>query len=52
MTEAECKRAGRNSWCKVRYQGIAGWVAGRYLMEDNNPPTKPEDSARPIAGSK
>ncbi|NEX19133.1 SH3 domain-containing protein [Thiorhodococcus mannitoliphagus] len=20
-------------WCKVEYQGVTGWVAGRYLME-------------------
>ncbi len=20
-------------WCKIEYQGIKGWVAGRYLME-------------------
>ena len=22
-------------WCKVEYQGITGWVAGRYLAEDS-----------------
>ncbi len=52
MSEAERKRAGRNRWCKVRYRGIVGWVAGRYLMEDSNPPSTPEDSARPAAGAK
>jgi len=42
MTEAERKQAGRNRWCKVRYRGIVGWVAGRYLMEDSNPPAMPK----------
>ncbi|MGA7878545.1 MAG: SH3 domain-containing protein [Desulfoferrobacter sp.] len=52
MSEAERNQAGRNRWCKVRYRGIVGWVAGRYLMEDSNPPITPEDPARPAAGSK
>jgi hypothetical protein len=45
MTEAERKRAARNRWCRVRYRGIVGWVAGRYLKEDINPPTKLEHPA-------
>jgi len=28
------KRARENPrWCKVEYQGVTGWVAGRYLTE-------------------
>lgn len=26
----------KNSWCKVNYQGIIGWVNGRFLMEGEN----------------
>ncbi|MFO1429133.1 MAG: SH3 domain-containing protein [Candidatus Competibacteraceae bacterium] len=30
----QTKRLKRNPrWCKVEYQGITGWVAGRYLRE-------------------
>jgi hypothetical protein len=50
MSEAERKRAGRDRWCRVRYRGIAGWVAGRYLREDGNPPARQEHPARPAAG--
>lgn len=52
MSEAERKRAGRDRWCRVRYQGILGWVAGRYLMEDSNPPAVLEHPAGPAAGPK
>lgn len=48
MTENERQRAGRNRWCKVRYRGKVGWVAGRYLMEDSNPPAIPR-AANPEA---
>jgi hypothetical protein len=24
-------------WCRVEYQGVTGWVAGRYLVEGNCP---------------
>ena len=51
MSEAERRRAGRDRWCRVRYQGIVGWVAGRYLMEDGNPPTTLEHRAGPAAGA-
>jgi hypothetical protein len=50
MSEAERKRAGRDRWCRVRYQGIVGWVAGRYLMEDSNAPAVLEHPAGPAAG--
>jgi hypothetical protein len=33
-TEEKERRARENPrWCKVEYQGITGWVAGRYLGE-------------------
>ncbi|MBL8660921.1 MAG: SH3 domain-containing protein [Rhodospirillales bacterium] len=35
MSKAERERAGRQRWCKVRYRGVDGWVAGRYLAEDS-----------------
>jgi len=38
MTESERKQAGRDRWCKVRYRGVVGWVAGEYLTEDSTPP--------------
>lgn len=50
MSEAERRRAGRNRWCRVRYQNIEGWVAGRYLVEDSNPPAVVEHPAGPAAG--
>lgn len=49
MSETERRRAGRDRWCRVRYQGIVGWVAGRYLMEDSNPPATLEHPAGPAA---
>lgn len=51
MSEAERGRAGRDRWCRVRYQNIVGWVAGRYLMEDGNPPAGVEHQAGPAAGA-
>ena len=34
--EERKKRERENPrWCKVEYQGITGWVAGRYLGEGN-----------------
>ena len=32
------KRLKQNPrWCRVEYQGITGWVAGRYLAEGSCP---------------
>jgi hypothetical protein len=33
MSEAQ-RRAANTKWCRVEFQGIEGWVAGRYLRED------------------
>lgn len=34
----QAKRLKRNPrWCKVEYQGVTGWVAGRYLTEGGCP---------------
>jgi uncharacterized protein YgiM (DUF1202 family) len=35
MTEAQRDRAARSRWCQVEYNGLKGWVAGRFLKEDN-----------------
>ncbi len=46
MTEAERERAARNRWCRVRYGGIEGWVAGRFLTEDSAAAAAPGGGAR------
>lgn len=50
MSGAERKRAGRDRWCRVRYGNTVGWVSGRYLMEDSNPPPVVEHPTGPAAG--
>lgn len=39
LSPAERKQRERENprWCKVQYRGITGWVAGRYLAEDDCP---------------
>ncbi|MBK0329096.1 MliC family protein [Rhodobacteraceae bacterium F11138] len=37
-SEAERGAASRRRWCQVRYRGVQGWVAGRYLTEGSAPP--------------
>lgn len=33
---AQARRAARRDhWCRVRYEGVEGWVAGRFLREDD-----------------
>jgi hypothetical protein len=35
---AQARRLKQNPrWCRVEYQGITGWVAGRYLAEGSCP---------------
>jgi hypothetical protein len=34
MTEAQRDWAARSRWCQVEYKGLKGWVAGRFLKED------------------
>ncbi len=36
-TPAERERAKSNRWCKISYQGVTGWVAGRFLSEGGAP---------------
>lgn len=36
-TETEREQARFNRWCKIRYAGTTGWVAGRYLTEGAPP---------------
>ncbi len=32
--DQKAKRLGENPrWCRIEYQGVTGWVAGRYLLE-------------------
>jgi heat shock protein HslJ len=39
MAPAQRVESGKQAWCKVRYRGMEGWVAGRYLREDSAPPS-------------
>lgn len=32
--EQEKRKKENPRWCKIEYQGVTGWVAGRYLGED------------------
>ena len=34
MTQAQKDLAARSRWCEVEYNGMKGWVAGRFLKED------------------
>jgi hypothetical protein len=34
MTQAQKDRAAASRWCQVEYDGKKGWVAGRFLTED------------------
>lgn len=38
MSAAERDRAARKRWCRIRYRGVEGWVAGWFLAEDSGPP--------------
>lgn len=33
MSERERIEAGKKRWCKIEYQGVSGWVHGRFLKE-------------------
>jgi len=37
-SETERAAAADARWCRIDYQGIEGWVAGRYLAEGTPPP--------------
>lgn len=37
-SDAERDRAARRVWCQVQYDGVTGFVAGRFLAEDTMPP--------------
>lgn len=34
MTPGQKDGAARSRWCQVEYNGLKGWVAGRFLKED------------------
>ena len=38
MTPSQREESRKHYWCKVRYQGVEGWVAGRFLREDSSTP--------------
>jgi hypothetical protein len=38
MTGKEREASRNHYWCKVRYQGVEGWVEGRFLREDSGAP--------------
>jgi len=38
MSESERAESRRRYWCRVSFQGLEGWVAGRFLMEGSPPP--------------
>ncbi len=40
MTQAQRDKAQRSRWCQVEFNGLKGWVAGRFLKEDSAPPSK------------
>lgn len=46
MSKSEREQAGRQRWCKIRYRGVDGWVAGRFLTEDSNPSPEPEGDCK------
>lgn len=33
MSSKEQERSAKKRWCRIRYEGIEGWVRGRYLRE-------------------
>jgi uncharacterized protein YraI len=35
MTPLQRDRAARARWCEVEYKGQKGWVASRFLKEDD-----------------
>ncbi|MBU2709099.1 SH3 domain-containing protein [Zooshikella marina] len=35
-SEKDALRKQRPRWCKIRYQGITGWVAAKYLRESSS----------------
>lgn len=45
MSPLEQKRAADRRWCKVEYEGRAGWVAGRFLKESSGSPSQGATSA-------
>lgn len=38
MTERQRQDSRKHYWCKVGYEGVEGWVAGRFLREDSGAP--------------
>ncbi len=45
MTQPQREESRKDYWCKVKYGGIEGWVAGRFLREDS----APAEGAVPVA---
>jgi hypothetical protein len=56
VDDATGQEAARNRWCHVRYKGVEGWVAARFLKADpGSPAVEPKAAAGagpPTAGPK
>lgn len=37
MNHEQRLQAKRQRWCRIEYEGVEGWVAGWYLVEDSAP---------------
>ena len=37
MTGQQRQESRKDYWCRVKYEELEGWVAGRYLREDSAP---------------
>ena len=46
LSEAERQRARRQRWCRIRYEGVEGWVAGWFLTEGSGPPVESREKTR------
>jgi len=45
LNDASRQQGTQNRWCRVRYKGVEGWVAGRFLKEDPSPPSSASNIA-------
>lgn len=46
MSDDERQQAEKRRWCKIRYDGIEGWVAGWFLTEDSGRPAERKDTSQ------
>ena len=50
-TQADRDAAARRRWCQISYDGVTGWVAGRFLAEGRNPQANPSYDCTKASGS-